>query len=62
MDMPEKVWQAYLDFEISLNELSKVRALYSRLLAKSKHLKVWLSYAKFEAEVAQDSEKTRKVY
>lgn len=50
LDMPEKVWQSYLDFEISLGEYEKVRELYMRLLGKSKHLKVWLSYAKFEAE------------
>ena len=46
--MPEKVWQSYLDYEISLGEFDKVRHLYSKLLSKSKHLKVWLSYAKFE--------------
>jgi len=48
LDMPEKVWQSYLDYEISLGEYDKVRHLYSKLLGKSKHLKVWLSYAKFE--------------
>lgn len=62
MDLPERVWQSYLNFEIESGDFNKARALYHRLLQKSKHLKVWLSYAKFESENTQDSECTRKVY
>eukprot|EP00347_Sterkiella_histriomuscorum_P012460 403368491 len=62
LDMPEKVWQSYLDFEISLGDFDKVRSLYQRLLSKSKHLKVWLSYSKFESENAQDPDKARKIF
>ena len=53
---------AYIDFEISLNEFDNVRLIYARLLEKSKHLKVWVSYAKFESENARDSLRARKVY
>jgi len=48
--MPESVWKAYVDMEIELNEFDRVRLLYKRLLEKTKHVKVWISYAKFEEE------------
>ncbi|XP_042451395.1 crooked neck-like protein 1 [Zingiber officinale] len=48
LDMPELLWKAYIDFEIP-TEFEKTRQLYDRLLDRTKHLKVWLSYAKFEA-------------
>lgn len=62
LDLPEKLWMAYIDFEISLNEYDKVRAIYGRLLEKSKHMKVWISYAKFESENAKDALRARRVY
>ncbi|KAH9719261.1 Crooked neck protein [Citrus sinensis] len=40
--------EAYIDFEISQGEYERTRALYERLLDRTKHLKVWISYAKFE--------------
>jgi len=51
LDMPEIVWKEYINMEISYTNYDKVRALYERLLEKTKHLKVWLSYAKFEQEI-----------
>ena len=62
LDLPEKLWMAYIDFEISLNEFANVRQIYARLLDKSKHLKVWVSYAKFESENARDASRARNVY
>jgi hypothetical protein len=44
-------WQAYIEFEISEGEHDRTRELYERLLDRTKHLKVWVSYAKFEATV-----------
>ena len=41
--------QAYIDFEISEGERQRTRVLYQRLLDRTKHVKVWLSYARFEA-------------
>ncbi|GER26829.1 pre-mRNA-splicing factor CLF1 [Striga asiatica] len=62
LDMPELLWKAYIDFEISMSELERARALYERLLNRSKNVKVWISYAKFEAsaidEGLQESELT----
>lgn len=46
--------QAYIDFEIAEGELERTRALYERLLDRTKHLKVWLSYAKFEASAMDE--------
>ena len=62
LDMPENVWKAYIDLEISLNSTERVRDLYSRLLARTKHVKVWLSYAKFEEDTAGDVQRARQVY
>ena len=47
------MWQAYIDFEISEGELERTRALYERLLDRTKHYKVWVSFAKFEASAAE---------
>ncbi|XP_021890942.1 crooked neck-like protein 1 [Carica papaya] len=49
LDMPELLWKAYIDFEIAEGEFGRTKALYERLLDRTKHLKVWISYAKFEA-------------
>ncbi|KAG9045708.1 NineTeen Complex (NTC) component [Tulasnella sp. UAMH 9824] len=48
LDMPELLWKAYIDFEFEEGERERTRALYERLLEKSKHLKIWLAYARFE--------------
>ncbi|XP_078438951.1 uncharacterized protein LOC144709307 [Wolffia australiana] len=57
LDMPELLWKAYIDFEISKGEIERVRELYERLLQRTKHLKVWISYAKFEASaIAEETE------
>ena len=49
LDMPEALWKAYIDFEIEEGDRERARALYERLLERTHHVKVWLSYAKFEA-------------
>jgi len=50
LSMPEVLWKAYIDFEIEEGEREAARALYERLLKLSGHVKVWISYAHFEAE------------
>ena len=50
LDMPERVWKAYIDSEIDfVNKngglFDKARNLYQKLLSKSKHVKVWASFA-----------------
>ncbi|RID54184.1 hypothetical protein BRARA_G01524 [Brassica rapa] len=47
---------AYIDFEIAEGELERTRALYERLLDRTKHYKVWVSFAKFEASAAEQEE------
>jgi crooked neck len=49
LSMPEILWRAYIRFEVNEGERDKVRSLYERLLKQSSHVKVWISYAKFEA-------------
>ncbi|CAH8278126.1 unnamed protein product [Arabidopsis lyrata] len=56
LDMPELLWKTYIDFEISQGELERTRALYERLLDRTKHCKVWVSFAKFEASAAEHKE------
>ncbi|TKY57425.1 Crooked neck protein 1 [Spatholobus suberectus] len=49
LDTPELLWKAYIDFETAEGEFERARAIYERLLDRTKHLKVWISYAEFEA-------------
>ncbi|XVF13013.1 hypothetical protein REPUB_Repub08aG0170600 [Reevesia pubescens] len=56
LDMPELLWKAYIDFEISEGEYQRTRGLYERLLDRTKHLKVWISYAKFEASAVEEND------
>ncbi|KAI8807003.1 hypothetical protein BJ742DRAFT_814103 [Cladochytrium replicatum] len=48
LDMPEVLWKGYIDFEVRNQEWERARALYERLLEKTEHVKVWVSYAIFE--------------
>lgn len=45
MNMPETIWKAYIDNEIDMQEYDNARVLYEKLLEKTQHLKVWVSYA-----------------
>ncbi|KAK3069252.1 NineTeen Complex (NTC) component [Teratosphaeriaceae sp. CCFEE 6253] len=55
LDMPELLWKAYIDFEEDLaegpEEFERPRELYERLLGKTQHVKVWISFAQFELGV-----------
>lgn len=44
MEMPELVWKAFIEFEISQGENLRVKQLYEELLQSSDHVKVWISY------------------
>ncbi|PIA63484.1 hypothetical protein AQUCO_00201081v1 [Aquilegia coerulea] len=54
LDMPELLWKEYIDFEISEGEYERARQLYVRLLYRTKHFNVWISYANFEATAGVD--------
>ncbi|KAK3093532.1 hypothetical protein FSP39_016867 [Pinctada imbricata] len=64
LDMPEVLWKAYIDFQIEQEEYDKTRALYRRLLERTHHVKVWISFAHFEKSIETEDrlENTRKVY
>ncbi|CAB1444959.1 unnamed protein product [Pleuronectes platessa] len=51
LDMPEVLWKSYIDFEIEQEEFGNTRHLYKRLLQRTQHVKVWISYAKFELSI-----------
>nr|XP_042906923.1 crooked neck-like protein 1 isoform X1 [Parasteatoda tepidariorum] len=48
LDMPEVIWKAYIDFEIEQEQFQLARQLYERLLERTQHVKVWISFARFE--------------
>ncbi|TPP64420.1 Crooked neck protein 1 [Fasciola gigantica] len=48
LDMPELLWKAYIDFEIEQCDWERARLLYRRLLQRTQHVKVWISFANFE--------------
>ncbi|KAI2622933.1 cell cycle control protein [Hypomontagnella submonticulosa] len=56
LDMPELLWKAYIDFEEEEGEYDKTRDLYERLLEKTDHVKVWISYAHFEINIPEEDE------
>lgn len=45
LDQPENVWKAYIDFEVTNDNLASASELFERLLVKTKHVKVWLGFA-----------------
>ena len=55
LDMPELVWKRYIEYEDSEEEFERARTLYERLLEKTNHVKVWISYAQFEINVPDSS-------
>lgn len=58
LDIPDMVWKAYIDFEEEEGEYDKTRSLYERLLERTDHPKVWISFAQFEINIpdAEDEE------
>ena len=60
LSMPELLWKSYIDFEIEEGERENARTLYERLVEKSGHHKVWISYALFEAEPIKVSRAIRE--
>ena len=40
LDIPEKLWKAYIEFETELGEFQKVRDIYHRILDRTHHIKV----------------------
>jgi len=61
LDSPEDVWKAFIDFEIEQEEFGNVEELYQRLLNRTNHVKVWLSYAQFYEDL-QQIDKARSIF
>lgn len=51
MDMPELLWKSYIDLEFAEEEWDRTRDLYERLIRRTSHVKVWVSFGLFEGEV-----------
>ena len=66
LDMPEVIWKAYIDFEVEQQEFERARMLYERLLERTQHIKVWISFARFEFEASAGTDsgiaQTRTVF
>ena len=63
LDMPEMLWKGYIDFEIEEGEGDNARGLYRRLLERTNHVKVWISFAQFEGtEIGKGAEAAREVF
>lgn len=66
LDMPELLWKSFIDFEVSQGETERARQLYERLIERTVHVKVWMSYAKFELNAENqdnvNNEMARRVY
>ncbi|KAK1444747.1 pre-mRNA splicing factor [Babesia gibsoni] len=50
MDMPETIWNRYIDIEKGWQQYPYVRNIYERLLLKTAHIKVFKGYSQFEFE------------
>ncbi|KAF9366419.1 NineTeen Complex (NTC) component [Mortierella sp. NVP85] len=56
LDMPEILWKAFIDFEVGEEEWTNARSLYRKLLERTSHVKIWISWAHFEAGVPQEGQ------
>lgn len=54
LDMPEVLWKSYIDYEFEQEEYARTRNLYRRLLQRTQHVKVWISFAHFEMSIPID--------
>jgi len=61
LDMPEKLWKNYIEFEIEGGEYDLARDLYKGLLQRTTHVRVWLSYSEFEKSIGNIKE-AREIY
>lgn len=62
LDLPELVWKAYIDMEIEQGRYKDATSLYKRLLERTQHVRVWISYATFLVENAEKVTAARDAY
>lgn len=58
---PEKLWKAYIDFEIETGNSDSARTLYKRLLELTSHVKVYVAYGLFEYD-SRNFESMRTIF
>lgn len=51
LDHPEAIWKVHIDYLCDLKDFEATRNIYERLLEVTEHVKVWISYANFEAQL-----------
>lgn len=58
VDMPELLWKAYIDFEFEERQWANVNDLYERLIQRTGHVKVWVSYAlsQIQSAIAEEED------
>ncbi|ELK25548.1 Crooked neck-like protein 1 [Myotis davidii] len=64
LDMPEALRKSFIDFEIEQEETERTRNLYRRLLQRTQHAKVWISFAQLELSSGKGGSlpKCRQIY
>jgi len=60
LDMPELVWKRFIDLNIANEHYEEARTLYARLLQKSRHIRIYKSFADFEKDCG-DIESARTI-
>lgn len=61
LDEPQALWSNYIEFEVKRGHYEEVRTLFERLLVKTKHVRVWINFAQFEAQINEPG-RARKVF
>lgn len=61
LDEPQNLWHNYIQFELKRNNYENVRKLFNRLLEKTKHVRVWISFAEFESQINEPI-KAREIF
>eukprot|EP00658_Telonema_sp_P-2_P009009 TRINITY_DN13410_c0_g1_i3.p1 TRINITY_DN13410_c0_g1~~TRINITY_DN13410_c0_g1_i3.p1 ORF type:complete len:162 (-),score=46.11 TRINITY_DN13410_c0_g1_i3:150-635(-) len=63
MCIRDSLWRAFVDFETEEEEYDRARAVYRELLKRTKHVKVWMSFAQFESTLTTpDLGRARAIY
>lgn len=62
LDLPELVWKSYIDMEIENGHHKEATSLYRRLLQRTQHVRVWISFATFIVETVGNVSEARSIY
>lgn len=62
MDMPELLWKRYIDLNVANQDFPAAREIYEKLVHKSHHLRIYKTYAEFEADECENVERAREIF